>query len=879
MSNVPSKTTALRWGGLASSGSNNEEDLLQIQSPQKVIQGWIDSSGTPWGNLATPGPAGPAGAPGSSNVPWVDIQTYGAIPKPESLINAQTSFQSIATSPDITVGSALTYFVNGAGICLWKAGAATSQSTPNAPTITAPPVTGAQTISYKLVGVDASGGLTAASSAGVTTAAPAVFGSKVQAIASATATGGVVTLNFSSPLNTTVTAGMTIHVVGITGAGESWCGIWSLASAPSTSQVTYNVAGASGTGTITDATARLSNTALIYSVSRSAAGVITVTTTQPHHFQVGTTAQPTIVILEGILTYDLNGHFVIASVPTATTFTCNTGNLIPVVSANLNNNGGTYLDFGGSLSAASATVWEYVQVACPALSGTTTQYYIYSDNANPGGSLALIGKTLWGESHFIDWGPNYGGGFLAPTYVPTTPPAAAQNQLFSTTILSGGGTTSLVLAANVPSSVTGGTCMYDDAPCLLAAVSALPTYGGQVILSPPQTVDSVTLPMYIFNSPITIPSQREIVVASGLWVNETIYLNSYVSIVGSRAANFTLPNAFAATGNPVIYGLGNPMIQFGTGNQFSGLNVDGISLFCTNGGINGQVGLSLFNAFYVQISNSTFISGTGLDGGTNIPLLFNGNCVSIWLENINFTGAGAYGDTQAVGQSCWGPIVGNIVFRASDNPVAANYPPNRVSMAGVNTSANRGILVDLQYGTASASNDWYFSHLWQQAPTTPTFMFSGPQNYLWNIVIDDINNDSESCAILGNFNTTMINVALRNCLTTNPVTPLVTGLSITNLTTAGFPYAVGQSNASGVASPMSFTTGSGTTDTVTIPGIYIDGIPASSHVTFSPTNAAAATMMLTAPGIYISSKSGNTVVFTHGSSLAGATFDIICTLN
>lgn len=828
--------------------------------------------------LTGTGPAGPTGPSGTSNVPWVDIQNYGGIPKPQASINVNTTFHSTAGSPDITVGSALPYFVNGAGICLWKAGAATTQTTPSAPTVTAPPINGTQTIRYQIVGVDSLSGLTTASAIGTITTAPAVFSPKPIAISSATAVGGVVTLNFASPLNTTVVAGMTIHVVGITGAGATWCGIWTIATAPSTSQVTIAVAGATGTGTVTGATGRLSNTALITAISRDANGNITVTTAEPHNFNVGTSAQPTIVILEGILTYDLNGHFKITSTPTANSFVCSgTGNLL-AETGSLNVNGGLALDFGGSISAASATVWEYVQVACPALSGTTVQYYIYSDSANPGGSLALVGKTIWGESHFIDWGPNYGGGFLAPAYVPATPPSGAQNQLFSTTILSGGGTSNLVLAANVPSGVTSGICMYDDAPCLTAANAALPTYGGQVLLSPPQTVNSIALPMYIFNSPITVPSQREIVVASALWVNETIYLDSYVSVVGSRASDYTLPNAFAATGNPIIYGLGNPMFQFGTGPQASGLNIDGLSIFCTLNAINGQVGLSLFNGFYVQISNCTFLSSESLSGGTCIPLLFNGNCVSIWMENIDFTGYGAYSNDQFVGQSCWGPIVGNVVFRASDNSIAAFYPPDRVSWVGVNTSAGRGIQVDFQYGTQSSSNAWYFSHLWQQAPTTPTFMFMGPQNALWNITIEDINNDSESCAVLANWNASMYNVILRNCLTTNPVTPWITGSAITNLAVDGFPYAVGQSNSKGPAVPFSFTTGSGTTDTVTIPGLYTV-LTATSHVTFSPTNAAAATMVSTAPGIYISSKSGDTVVFTHGSALAGATFDIICTLN
>ena len=42
----------------------------------------------------------------------------------------------------------------------------------------------------------------------------------------------------------------------------------------------------------------------------------------------------------------------------------------------------------------------------------------------------------------------------------------------------------------------------------------------------------------------------------------------------------------------------------------------------------------------------------------------------------------------------------------------------------------------------------------------------------------------------------------------------------------------------------SLTTGTGTADSVTIPGVT-----ASSHVSLTPTNAAAATMILTAPGV------------------------------
>lgn len=68
----------------------------------------------------------------------------------------------------------------------------------------------------------------------------------------------------------------------------------------------------------------------------------------------------------------------------------------------------------------------------------------------------------------------------------------------------------------------------------------------------------------------------------------------------------------------------------------------------------------------------------------------------------------------------------------------------------------------------------------------------------------------------------------------------------------------------------SLTTTSATTDTVTI-----TGVTASSHVSLTATNSAAAGMIA---ATYVSSKSANTLVITH-TGTSGATFDIIATAN
>jgi hypothetical protein len=794
---------------------------------------------------------------------WADIQNYGGVPKPQS-ITQHTTVNTTGGLPTITVGSALPYFLNGSGVCIWQGGVATSQSTPSAPTVTSPPVSGSQTITYKIVGVDMQCGLTAASSA-ATVSAPAVFSPVAQAISSITASAGTVTANFAAPLNTTVTAGMTIHIVGVTGSGSGWNGVYTIATAPTTSQITYAVVGATGTGTVTGATGRVSNTQLITAISRNSSGVISVTTSQNHNFNVGTGAQPTIVIIEGVQPYDLQGHFVLATTPTPTTFTCNTGNY-RAETGTLNANGAVQ---SGSRNAASATVWEYTYLACPALSGTTKQYYIYSDNASPGGALNLIGKTLYGESHFTDYGPNYGGGFVAPGYVPTTAPSVAQNQLFSTTILSGQGTTSLTLAANVPSTVTGGTILYDDGPALIAACNAFPTSvdsSGQVVLSPLRNPNSISLPMYMFNSPISIPALREIIVASGMWINETIYLNQYVRMNGSAAANFSAASDFTAVANPILFGLASPMIQAGIDPtiQTTGFVFSNLLFQCTLQNINGQYGLSLLGSNYVEISNCVFVSSDALAGGTNVPLMLNGNCVSVDINNITYDGASVYGDNQPIGQSCWGPCIGNIVVRASDNPGQGNQSPSKIVISGMNTSANRGILIDGQYATTNSAADFEFSQIWNQAPTTPAVMFSGFQSLPpSDIRVHQIVNDSEATAILANWTPLINSVLIGNCETTNSVVPLVTGNYINGLETYGnMTPLVGQN----INRTVTFYGPANIGSVVTTPPYE-----AIQSNTFAQSLGLTGTIFSAFPSTTV------TAVATHGGSIPAGTYPVVVT--
>jgi hypothetical protein len=698
-------------------------------------------------------------------LPWTDIQTYGGVPKPYANKNDSTTATTISGSANVTVGSALTYFQNGAGVCIWQAGNTTSQGTPNPPTITSPAVSGTQILTYASVGFDASGGLTAASVSGTVATAPAVFGPKPVVISSITASGGTVTANFSSPLNNSVTVGMTIHIVGVTGSGATWNGIYTIASAPTTSQVTYAVSGATGTGTVGAAsTGRVSNSAIVTAISRNSSGVISLTTAQNHNWAAQPIAHtPTIVVIEGCSPADLNGFYPLATA-SGTSATIQTGNL----------NAETGVVTAGT---SIATVWEFTTVSCGALSGTTVGYYIYSDSASPGGSLNLIGKTLWGESHFTDWGPFYSSGYVAPAYVPTTAPARAQNQMFTSTILSGGGTTSLVLANNVPTSMPAlsATILYDDGPCLKAAATAAASKGGFVFLSPPNV--SETNPVYVFNSTVVYPAHTSLQIGTGMYVNETIQGFTDCLITAPYGAALSISPPFSQRGYAEIFGLGNPMFLF---NGSLGTNIDGV---CFNNILsNGQYLLELFGASYCNVSNCAFDVN---QFGTSVPLVFNGSNTSCRINNCTFIGNSIMGQVPVTGQGVFGPPqVPLIWFHASDNPAQVGYPSTQILFAGINNSYGRGIFVDGTYFTNATSQNWTFgSLLWDQAPTQPLISFSGPAYNGINIVGGI--QDSISPPVLGNYCPQLASVYLDNCSTAGAAIPAITGLPIVGLTAKG----------------------------------------------------------------------------------------------
>jgi hypothetical protein len=505
------------------------------------------------------------------------------------------------------------------------------------------------------------------------------------------------------------------------------------------------------------------NSQAIASISRGADGTLTIVTQKPHNFllQYGGTApgngrNPTIIAVQNCRPLDINGTFAIDSIPGPTTIVCRTG----ILTAHE----------GIAAPNSTATVWAFVTVACPPLAGATLGYYIYSDSPSPGGRLVLIGKTIYGECHFTDWGPSIGIGYEAPGYVPTTLPTSAQNAMFTSTVVSGGGSTSIVLAHPAPSSVIS-TILFDDGPNLVAAAAAaMSGVAGSVLISPAGV--PLNSAGYLFNSPITLPEGINFIFACHCIINETMTFTACNQVNAKFAAPTMKQGAQFAQRNYLdIGGLGNPMISIGEdhGNT-GGVEIDGLGFTCSS---NGQNAVMVRSAFYTKISNCSF-SGPPVFGNA-IGLIYNGSCSFAVLADSNFEFSG-----PLVGG--WGPPIPALWLRSSDNRKIPNGQDctGDFLMKGKHTFCGRGILFDHLYASDASNSDGIFigDAIWDQAATTPTVMFWGQQFIgvdLWNIL-----NDTSQAAVLANWTTyELADVNMRNCY--NALQPVVTGRRVVRL--------------------------------------------------------------------------------------------------
>ena len=797
------------------------------------------------------------GGAGSSNVPYTDIQSYGGYPRQYGSSEHVTTATATGGLPNVTTGAIV--FGNGDGLVIYGAGAATSQSTPSAPTAAALCVQGAATLNYACVGVDALGGLTEASTGVAITNAPTVFGNLAVAISSSSVTSDVLTVNFSSAIN--ASAGQTIHLTGIGGSGSGWNGIYIVASAPTNSSVTIALTTSDGTGT--GGHGRLSNVQNITAISRAADGTITITTAEDSNYVASpSTANPAIAIIENATPADLNGEYVIQTA-SGNTITCSSGQ-----------------HFTASGSSGSVTCYEYVYVTCPAYGAHTVAYYIYSDSPNPGGALQLIGKTMPYERGFKDYGPTLMQGYTAPAYVPTTAPVAAQNQLFGGTVLSGGGTTSLVLTTNVPNSVSGATCVRDDGQALIAALAAarLDTdMYGNVYLTPP--ISALAFPQYIINYPVTIPQYSSLMLGCYLEVNETI------TFAGNN--NFTCPLGSYRSKSPqfgignyaVVTGLASPLIYIAN----DSVVMDGIGIFC-GGGLTGNVNENNGQYGVIQQGNKAIFRNCFFGAGpssTAVPCILNSayyGSSDIMFDTCQFEGSSVFGTASVAGQSAQTPAIGNLLIHCNDQGYHAGVA--QVQMFGVCSFSGRGILLDNRNWNTSSASYYQFGitgSIEYQSPNTPSIMCWGPE--FFGVQMCNWLNDSAQGAIVANWTSSQLTgVTISGCTTSGNASYITgnaayfygagSGIGITSTSTA----ILGQNvNLLLGTAGASFTTTGTTSDTLTIYGVQ-----AGSQVMITPTNASAAAD-IAAGNVYVSSKSPNTVVITHGNT-SGMTFDVLAVI-
>ena len=348
--------------------------------------------------------------------------------------------------------------------------------------------------------------------------------------------------------------------------------------------------------------------------------------------------------------------------------------------------------------------------------------------------------------------------------------------MFSALILSGGGTPNLVLNANVPTSVSGGTALYDDSAPMRAALAEATFEAGisTLFLSPPRTVGGIVNPVYAFQSPVTYTKQTNLIFGCSCVINETLSGFNECQISAQFGAPYTSTPSFGLRNYMPLLGFANPMITSNVGTASTGVNVDGL-LFQSNF-TNGQNLLQLFFASYSSVTNCAF---TTENFGTNIGLMLNGNCSQVRMSNICTNSGSILGDNSGgpvLGQSDQGPLVPAISIRCSDNPVSEGVPPSQIFMDGINTFEARGIGVDqTQFVSGEAFNFVFGTSLWDQAPTQPLVWFMGG-GYTDVQVVGAVM-DSDDPQVVGNFGfivdlTVDKAFSLGNLVTGNAVTGL-----------------------------------------------------------------------------------------------------------
>ena len=324
----------------------------------------------------------------TGTVPWLDLQNFGARPL-NATANPNTTGTSSGTS--LTVVSATGWQKND-GVVGSKMGAATTQTTPAAPTVTPLGVVGTSTISYKCVGADSLEGLTAASPAGSTTTGPAVFGQVPNVITAISRSGNVVTGTVSGSLPHS-SGNYHAIVMNVTWPSGVHDGLEYITITSSTT-FTYSQTGSNETGTLHSpvSAVRLFNGFIVTSAVRTGNQII-FTTDVNHNIAVGTTYYPTVIEVAGIQPVDMDGIFTVSYV-TSNTITVYTGQSYGSQTETGSLYSGTSTNGSLEWNQMGLYAWESNLVTCPAIASPTQKYYIYADYSTAAAAHSIMWVQL-----------------------------------------------------------------------------------------------------------------------------------------------------------------------------------------------------------------------------------------------------------------------------------------------------------------------------------------------------------------------------------------------------------------------------------------------------------------------------------------------------
>lgn len=157
--------------------------------------------------------------------PYFNIANYGAY----SSFSPATAVCSITAASPILACASNPDFINGQGVVVPKAGAATVLATPPQPTVTPTNVNGATTYNYQLIAEDRTGGLTAAGTTGTTTTGATTLGLNTLTLNSCVITDGTTGViggavaTYTSVGNHNLLVGTSVDVEGFTGGVFDTC--------------------------------------------------------------------------------------------------------------------------------------------------------------------------------------------------------------------------------------------------------------------------------------------------------------------------------------------------------------------------------------------------------------------------------------------------------------------------------------------------------------------------------------------------------------------------------------------------------------------------------------------------------------------------------